>query len=614
MAMIDPRIALSYQQPDIPDPQVTRARAQNYDTVENAQALQKADLTGVNLQNQERQKALDNQTALNAAISQNTKPDPITGAPVIDHSAVAAALLKSGKGVLAQSYQSNVTAIDKANTDLKAAQEKLDADKHAHLAQLVGTVIDAPPEARPFVYQSALKYALQNQYAQPGELPAQYNPSLDPQLASLRDSAQTVTEQHTAKLADQTAAETKRTNDAKIAADNAKQLETDVANAAQALGNTRDQAGYAAVYNGLKPELQARFTAPAQFTPQTPAAALHAGLTPEQVTTADATRSRDAATAADRAATHAFQNAELKIRADQADVARAAADPWGILGLNKHPMGAGGGGAPGASAAHGDAFLQTLPAQFASTVKAVAEGRQTNLPRGGKELDQLMGAVNQYDPSYSVQRAQTRTAFNTGKQGQNIGNLNTAVVHLDQYHEAMKAMNNGSFQPGNQLYNFLAEKFGSDKVTNPAFVRQALAGEAANALKGNATDPEIAGLMKTLGQNQSSAQQEGVALEGLRILGTKLNTYDEQYHTQFNADDPWSPVLPTAKAVFARYGITPLTRDAGTTPASPAGSASKPQKLAPAFKKIAYGPNGQQIGSNDEKTWFDLTTGKKYSY
>ena len=174
-----------------------------------------------------------------------------------------------------------------------------------------------------------------------------------------------------------------------------------------------------------------------------------------------------------------------------------------------------------------------------------------------------MGAVNQIDPTYSVQRAQQRTAFTTGAQGKNIGNLNTAVVHLDQYHEVMKAMNNGSFVPGNQLYNFLAGKLGAANVTNPDFVRQSLAGEAANALKGNATDPEIAGVMKTLDKNQGSAQQEGTALEGLKILQTKLNTYDEQYH-QVSPDDPWSPVLPSARGVFQRYGLGSKT--AGMAP------------------------------------------------
>lgn len=223
---------------------------------------------------------------------------------------------------------------------------------------------------------------------------------------------------------------------------------------------------------------------------------------------------------------------------------------------------------PGDVALSGDAYLKSLPVGMQRTVKAIADGRER--PISGYALTNpkgqgmaIMNAVNQYDPSWSEQRAELRKSFAAGPEGRNIGALNTATVHLDRWHEAAKAMNNGSWQPGNQLWNYVATKFGADAPTNHAFVLNALASESASALKGNATDPEIAHVLSTLQPNLSPQQAQGVAEEGLRIFGDKLNTYDERYHQVAGADDQWSPVLPSARSVFQRYKEAPIARQQG---------------------------------------------------
>lgn len=204
----------------------------------------------------------------------------------------------------------------------------------------------------------------------------------------------------------------------------------------------------------------------------------------------------------------------------------------------------------------GEAFLQTLPTSMRAEVKAIAEGRQSYLPRGAQgEL--LLRAVNQYDPGYSVQRTQLRSAFTTGKQGQNIGALNTATVHLDQLADAADAMQNHSFVPGNAVYNKFVSTFGGNAATNFEALKNAVVGEMANALKGNATDEEIKHIMTSFQNANSPAQLSGAIRTSLHVLGAKLNTYDEQYHQQM-PNDQWSPVLPSARAVYQKNGITPL--------------------------------------------------------
>lgn len=227
-------------------------------------------------------------------------------------------------------------------------------------------------------------------------------------------------------------------------------------------------------------------------------------------------------------------------------------------------------GTPSASSTvNGDEFLKTLPSGTSAQIRAIAEGRAALPPLGARGSGALIrDAVFKYDPEFSEQRAKMRQAFTTGKQGDNIRALNTATVHLDQLHEAALAMKNGSFQPGNALYNYVATKFGSDKVTNHAFVMNALAGEAATALKGNATDPEIAHVLTTLQPNMSPEQALGVTEAGLHVFGAKLNTVDESYRQINPGDRVWSPVLPAAKAVYAKYGVKPIQQQVAT-PAAP---------------------------------------------
>ena len=260
----------------------------------------------------------------------------------------------------------------------------------------------------------------------------------------------------------------------------------------------------------------------------------------------------------------AIENAGLGIR-------RVEADPFGMYGINPNPV---GGGAP--AQLHGDAFLQTLPAALQGTVKAIAEGRQD--PISGFALTkgpgaQIMAAVQQYDPQWSAQRAQIRRAFTTGKAADNIGSLNTATVHLDQLAEAAKAMSNGTFVPGNEIWNKVQTMFGGNAPTNFAALQAAVNGEMANALKGNATDPEIANIAKTTQQAGSPAQLAGAIETHLHTLGAKLNTYQERYQQQIPGDTTWSPVMPSAAAVYQKHGMNPTAGPAanvtGSIPALP---------------------------------------------
>ncbi len=209
---------------------------------------------------------------------------------------------------------------------------------------------------------------------------------------------------------------------------------------------------------------------------------------------------------------------------------------------------------------HGQEYIDSLPSGLAGKVKAIVEGRSSPFTgRAGATGvgGQIMNAVYQADPDFSEQRAQIRKAFTTGSDAKNIGALNTATAHLDQLGDAIEALKNGSFRPGNQAYNYFANLFGSAPPTNYAALTAAVSSEMASALKGNATDPEIATLKSNLSAAASPEQGRGAVNTNLHILAAKLNTYEERYRQQIPGDKVWSPVLPTAKAVFEKNGINP---------------------------------------------------------
>jgi hypothetical protein len=247
----------------------------------------------------------------------------------------------------------------------------------------------------------------------------------------------------------------------------------------------------------------------------------------------------------------------------------------------------------------GDDFLNSLPPGTAAQVKAIAEGRAALPPLGMRGIGaQLRDAVFKYDPSYSDQRAQVRKAFTSGPDGRNIGNLNTAPVHLDALADLAKAMDNGSFQPGNELYNRVSTMLGAPAPTNYEGLRQAVAGEMDAALHGTSTIPGRDAIAATMPAKAAPGQMAGIIDTNLATLAQKLNTYHERYQQQIPNDTVWSPVLPSARAVFQKHGIDASKPAASETNNNGSGTITvtapngktyhfKDQKSADTFKKNA---------------------------
>jgi hypothetical protein len=456
--------------------------------------------------------------------------------------------------------QQKLADLDQKRQETISSQAKLQDDENDQFARMAKQLQDGGYK-RPDVLTHLLLMKTTPSYAAHADSIAQAIQADPDNLKTIIDSvaSHASAPMVTAQARETTAATgaDKQTNEAggQLAATAQKQRE----NTASQLIPAPNAEAYYAQFPGI--DKSQRALLPDFDDPQRVAKLQSYAQTPQEQVTTGLTANRDANTVANDNAMRQQGNARLGLEAQGLAVRKVEADPFGTLGLNPHPPAFANSRDANGQPLTGDAFLSKLPAGYAAEVKAVASGAQTNLPRG-KELIPFMADVNQYDNTYTQVRGKMRAAFAVGKQGQNIGNLNTAAVHAGQAADIFDAMNNHSFQPGNQAYNYVVTKFGSAAATNYNTVKTALAGEMASALKGNATDPEIAHVLDSLNTSASPAQASGALKANLHVLGAKLNTYDEQYHQTVGKDDPWSPVLPAARAVFNKNGIRPLAADA----------------------------------------------------
>ncbi len=315
--------------------------------------------------------------------------------------------------------------------------------------------------------------------------------------------------------------------------------------AAARLGAATTAEQYAQTLDTLPHGVARLFPAAGQFDPKTTPAAVRAlGMSPvEQAHVAQA-----AAQAArpvpgrDIPLPPEVERQKTRIARESRPVTQLTAP---IPGVNMQP-----------SQLTGQAYLDSLPPAFAASVRGIADGRDT-IPAANSRsaaAQQTRNAVYQYDPTFSTQRAQVRRAFTTGKDGTTIGALNTAIVHLARLGATAEALDNGDFTPKNEMYNYFKDKFGSAVVSNFELLKDAVSGEMAAALKGTATDIEIANMKRSIRASNSPDQMKGVVREGMAILGDKATTYDERFHRE-NPDDPWSPILPSAQQALGRYGV-----------------------------------------------------------
>lgn len=194
--MIDPSILLQSKPVQIETPADAAQQAATIQNLGNAGALQRADLQGVQQQNQGRQRVLDQHAALNQALQKNTKVNP-DGTSSVDHNGIINDLTAGGYGDVATEYRQQLAGQAQAQVKLQEDQDKVNATHAAHVASLVNPILEeTDPAKQAAMYQEALSTATKNGWAHPGELPDQWNPDTAAKAKVIANQATSVLDQY----------------------------------------------------------------------------------------------------------------------------------------------------------------------------------------------------------------------------------------------------------------------------------------------------------------------------------------------------------------------------------------------------------------------------------
>jgi hypothetical protein len=534
--------ALGIRPPEQPDPLGQYQKAMSLKSLMLGQqaAQQEQQLRGIQVQ--QAQTALQDQQTVSRLFAQNNGD--------LDKTIADAAKA----GVQPQT----LTGLQTHALDVKTKMATLTKDQLANISQqndnavgLIQPILDAPPEKQPILYAQARQQALSNPTAygisDPSQIPEQF-PGIDAlksQIAIHKGGKQYAED----AIKQQDAADKHAKSVAELPGLQAESDQKVRSNAASQLAAATSQQDYAQRLGELPYKVASQFPAPEQWTPDLKQSILNVGMTPhEQATVPTATLSmQDWLKKNPGKGPSDYEVAMKKV------VPAFNFNLQNGTGGNPNPQPTDASGQP----LTGDALYKSF-GNKAGQVRAIVEGRQaapSSFAQKSPYWQDVMQKVYMVDPQWSETRAQIRKAFTTGADGRNIGALNTAAVHLDTLSEAAKGLDNGSFRPGNQLWNSVKTMFGASAPTTFEGIRDAVASEMASALKGNATDIEIASLKKQIMSSNSPQQLSDLINGHLHILDQKLNTYRERYQQQNPGDTVWNPVLPTASGVFAKHGI-----------------------------------------------------------
>lgn len=245
-----------------------------------------------------------------------------------------------------------------------------------------------------------------------------------------------------------------------------------------------------------------------------------------------------------------------------------------------------------ASNKEGEDFLKTLPPSKANTVKAIAEGRMTfsGLGLRGKEREQFVKMVNQYDPTYDEAEAKSRFSsmkdFSTGKNGNTVRSLNVSIDHLGTLQKAADALKNGNIQVFNQFGNAIASATGNPAPTDFNATKKIVADEIVKGVVGSGggvSDREEAA--KSIAAANSPKQLVGVINRYKDLLGGQLHGLKKQYEAT------------TKRTDFEDRFLTPEARTQLGSRESKKGEADQPK----AYPTATNPQTGERVQFKDGK-------------
>ncbi len=224
------------------------------------------------------------------------------------------------------------------------------------------------------------------------------------------------------------------------------------------------------------------------------------------------------------------------------------------------------------------------PGQISPAAQMAADGRMDpqTLRAQLRKNPGLISQIQKLDPGFDEANIDKRyntlkefTSSSNSKAGGQVLALNTMIHHADLFLDTAEALKNGSFVPGNKVYNAVASAFGSAPPTQANLVAQFLAGEAGKVAKGGIpAEGEINGILKNMGSSSSPDQIKGAANSLLQLAAGRMIPLAEKAK-EAKIDNVVSVIGPDAKAILQKRGLNPDTLKPVAAQAGPVTPASQ---------------------------------------
>jgi len=252
---------------------------------------------------------------------------------------------------------------------------------------------------------------------------------------------------------------------------------------------------------------------------------------------------------------------------------------------------------PGDITKTGEDYLKTLPPNLALQVKALSEGRRA-FPTGAAlrnpEMQALVAAATQYDPSLDAANAATRVAtrkdFTSGNSSQNITSLNTVLGHLGDLWKASQELHNRGFVPWNAVANTAASATGDPAMRRYQLAQQAAVSEMERAFRqAGGSEKDILAWKDALSSSSSPAQFRASMEMAVHLLDSRLQAMGDAYQRGMGkSEDPINFLAPHAQAVYHALGpggdghIMDFGKPPAGGPSGTGGGGGDPTPLVPA--------------------------------
>jgi hypothetical protein len=210
----------------------------------------------------------------------------------------------------------------------------------------------------------------------------------------------------------------------------------------------------------------------------------------------------------------------------------------------------------------GESFLNALPEQLQSTVKAIAEGRlnPNQLSARNDYRNHILAAVTQYDPNFDARdvlsRFRTEVDYSVGKPSQSINAANTLLGHLTTLDSKIDNLDNKQISGYNTVANWISKNSGNPQVTSFLVARKAVVNELERVFKGTGGSlSEIRDWENAINSAGSTAQLKDAVKTAADLMESRTEALSDNYER----------IMGKRKQFISPKGIAALEKIKGQT-------------------------------------------------